>query len=73
MKVGEMAFLLNDGRTASILAVGDCCLRKISKTAFLTLIRKNPHYGVFLSKMLATRLAKQTKVNMELKEKIEGK
>ncbi|MCR5081113.1 MAG: cyclic nucleotide-binding domain-containing protein [Treponema sp.] len=72
MFIGEMAFLLNDRRTASILAVGDCRLIKISKTAFLTLIRKNPHYGVFLSKMLATRLAKQTKVTMELKAKLES-
>jgi len=72
MFIGEMAFLLNDRRTATILAVGDCRLIKIPKTAFLTLIRKNPHYGIFLSKMLALRLQRQTKVSLELKKEIEN-
>ena len=73
MFIGEMAFLLNDRRTATILAIGDCRLIKIPKTAFLTLIRKNPHYGIFLSKMLARRLEKQTKVNVALKKTIAEK
>lgn len=73
MFIGEMAFLLNDRRTATILAVGDCRLIKIPKTAFLTLIRKNPHYGIFLSKMLAQRLQRQTKANIELKKQLENK
>ena len=30
------------------------------KNAFLNLIRKNPHYGIFLSKLLAKRLTIQT-------------
>ncbi|MCQ2598599.1 MAG: cyclic nucleotide-binding domain-containing protein [Treponema sp.] len=72
MFIGEMAFLLNDRRTATILAVGDCRLIKIPKTAFLTLIRKNPHYGIFLSKMLAQRLQRQTKVSLELKKQLEN-
>jgi len=72
MFIGEMAFLLNDRRTATILAVGDCRLIKIPKTAFLTLIRKNPHYGIFLSKMLAQRLQRQTKVSLELKKELEN-
>lgn len=70
MFIGEMAFLLNDRRTATILAVGDCRLIKIPKTAFLTLIRKNPHYGIFLSKMLAQRLQRQAKANAILQEKL---
>jgi len=71
MFIGEMAFLLNDRRTATILAVGDCRLIKIPKTAFLNLIRKNPHYGIFLSKMLAQRLQRQTRANIALKKQIE--
>lgn len=71
MFIGEMAFLLNDRRTATILAVGDCRLIKIPKTAFLTLIRKNPHYGIFLSKMLAQRLQRQTRANIALKNQID--
>lgn len=72
MFIGEMAFLLNDRRTATILAVGDCRLIKIPKTAFLTLIRKNPHYGIFLSKMLAQRLQRQTRVSLELKKQLDN-
>ncbi|MCQ2248724.1 MAG: cyclic nucleotide-binding domain-containing protein [Treponema sp.] len=70
MFIGEMAFLLNDRRTATVLAVGDCRLIKIPKTAFLTLIRKNPHYGIFLSKMLALRLQRQTKALVEAQKKL---
>lgn len=70
MFIGEMAFLLNDRRTATILAVGDCRLIKIPKTAFLTLIRKNPHYGIFLSKMLAQRLQRQTKNTISLQQQL---
>jgi len=58
--IGEMAFLLNDRRTATVLSVGDSTLIKIPKKAFLELIRKNPHYGIFLSKLLAQRLNNQT-------------
>lgn len=68
--IGEMAFLLNDRRTATILAVGDCRLIRISKEDFLLMIRKNPHYGIFLSKMLAQRLVKQTTQTMELKNQL---
>ncbi len=60
MFIGEMAFLLNDRRTATVMAVGNCKLIKVPKTAFLSLIRKNPHYGIFLSKMLAQRLVIQS-------------
>lgn len=70
MFIGEMAFLLNDRRTATILAVGNCKLIKVPKTAFLTLIRKNPHYGIFLSKMLAQRLVRQTKNTILLQKKL---
>lgn len=68
--IGEMAFLLNDRRTASVLAIGNCKLIKIPKADFLMLIRKNPHYGIFLSKMLAQRLVKQTKNTLELKKQV---
>jgi len=70
MFIGEMAFLLNDRRSATVLAVGECKLIKIPKGAFLSLIRKNPHYGIFLSKMLAQRLAKQTRKTISLQAKL---
>lgn len=58
--IGEMAFLTNDRRTATIMAVGNGTLIRIHKSEFLQLIKKNPHYGLFLSRMLAQRLARQT-------------
>lgn len=70
--IGEMAFLLNDRRTATILAVGDCRLIRIPKADFLLMIRKNPHYGIFLSKMLAQRLLRQTGQTIELKKQMQN-
>ena len=61
MFIGEMAFLLNDRRSATIVAAEDGKLIRIPKTQFLNLIRKNPHYGLFLSKLLAQRLVRQNK------------
>lgn len=70
MFIGEMAFLLNDRRSATILAVGACRLIRIPKAAFLTMMRKNPHYGIFLSKMLAERLQKQTQKIVEMQTRL---
>lgn len=71
MFIGEMAFLLNDRRTATVVAMGDDCkLIKIPKTAFLSLIRKNPHYGIFLSKMLAQRLETQAQITYAIQQKL---
>lgn len=64
--IGEMSFLLNDRRSATIMAVGGGTLIRISKTEFLQLIRRNPHYGLFLSRMLAQRLARQTAVTIKI-------
>lgn len=70
MFIGEMSFLLNDRRSATILASGNCRLIKIPKIDFLDMIRKNPHYGIFLSKMLAQRLFNQTHKTIELQKLI---
>ncbi|MCR5612935.1 cyclic nucleotide-binding domain-containing protein [Treponema sp.] len=66
MFIGDMSFLLNDRRSATVLASGNCRLIKIPKIDFLDMIRKNPHYGIFLSKMLAQRLFNQTHKTLEL-------
>ncbi len=68
--IGEMAFLLNDRRTATVLAIGNCRLIRIRKADFMMLIRRNPHYGIFLSKMLAQRLVRQTAQTMDFKNKL---
>jgi hypothetical protein len=74
--IGEMSFLLNDRRSATIMAVGNCKLIKIPKAEFLKLIRKNPHYGLFLSRMLAQRLISQTQSTIKIADqllKLQGK
>lgn len=73
MFIGEMSFLLNDKRSATILSIGRGRLIKIPKAAFLGLIRKNPHYGIFLSKLLAQRLVIQTQKTMVLNQALQEK
>ena len=70
MFIGEMAFLLNDRRSATIMAAEDGKLIRIPKTMFLNLIRKNPHYGLFLSKLLAQRVIRQNRRTLELSNEI---
>ena len=70
MFIGEMAFLLNDRRSATIMAAEDGKLIRIPKTQFLNLIRKNPHYGLFLSKLLAQRVIRQNRRTLELSAEI---
>lgn len=70
MFIGEMAFLLNDRRSATIMSAGQGKLIKIPKTSFVNLIRKNPHYGIFLSKLLAQRVLRQNRRTLELSAEI---
>ena len=45
-------------------------LIRIPKTMFLNLIRKNPHYGLFLSKLLAQRVIRQNRRTLQLSAEI---
>ncbi len=54
--LGEMSFLLNNRRSATVRSVGRGVLIKISKEAFINSIKENPHYGFFLARLLAQRL-----------------
>jgi hypothetical protein len=56
--MGEMAFLLSNRRSATVVAKGQCTLIRISKQDFVNLIKENPHYGIFLARLLAQRLAR---------------
>lgn len=58
MFIGEMSFLLANKRSATVVAKGRCSVIKISKHDFVNLIKDNPHYGIFLARLLAQRLAK---------------
>jgi anti-sigma regulatory factor (Ser/Thr protein kinase) len=68
MFIGEMSFLLNDRRSATIISIGSGSLVRIPKMTFITLIRQNPHYGVFLSRLLAQRLARQSTQTVLIRE-----
>ena len=70
MFIGEMAFLLNDRRSATIMSADEGKLIRIPKVSFVNLIRKNPHYGIFLSKLLAQRVVRQNRRTLELQSEI---
>ncbi len=54
--LGEMSFLLNNRRSATISAAGEGTLMKISKKEFVQAIKHSPHYALFLSRLLAQRI-----------------
>lgn len=64
--IGEMSFLLNDRRSATIISIGSGSLVRIPKMEFISLIRQNPHYGIFLSRLLAQRLARQSNQTVKI-------
>lgn len=67
--IGEMAFLMDDKRSATVVSIGKGVLIKIPKMNFMRLIERYPYYGIFLSRLLASRLAIQSRTIYRLKEK----
>ncbi|MCL2765176.1 MAG: cyclic nucleotide-binding domain-containing protein [Treponema sp.] len=59
--MGEMSFLLNKRRSATIRATSAGKLVLLTQKTFINIIREYPHYGVFLSKLLAKRLVRSNK------------
>ena len=60
--LGEMSFLLDNRRSATVKSMGRGVLIKISKESFINAIKERPHYGIFLARLLAQRLVKLHKV-----------
>ncbi|MDR2768242.1 MAG: cyclic nucleotide-binding domain-containing protein [Treponema sp.] len=56
--MGEMAFLLNQRRSATVKAATSGKLILLTQKTFINVIREYPHYGIFLSKLLAKRLVR---------------
>jgi anti-sigma regulatory factor (Ser/Thr protein kinase) len=56
--MGEMSFLLNNKRSATVIALGEGKLVRISRRSFVQAMKQYPHYGIFLSKLLASKLAR---------------
>ena len=55
--VGEISFLLNMPRTATVTAMEDSLVMAIPAEVFQQSLRDNPKFGVELAKLLAKRLA----------------
>ena len=70
--IGEMAFLTNDKRSATIVAIGPGSLVSIPKMKFMRLIEMHPHYGIFLSRLLAERLVRQSRESVSLKTELKA-
>jgi len=57
--MGEMSFLLNNKRTATVEARTEGVLYRISKKKFIEAIKQYPYYSFLLCKILARRLENQ--------------
>lgn len=68
--MGEMSFLLSNKRNGTIKAADKGKIIRISRKAFVTLVRDYPYYGIFLSRLLARRLARSNEQNAQLTDKI---
>ncbi len=66
--MGEMAFLLQNHRSATVIANCPGKVLKISRNSYINAIKKYPHYAILLSKLLAKKLvrANDFKVKGEL-------
>jgi Cyclic nucleotide-binding domain/Histidine kinase-like ATPase domain len=54
--MGEMSFLRNNRRSATVRAASEGTLIRISKRDFVSAIKQKPHYALFLSRLLAQRI-----------------
>lgn len=65
--MGEMSFLLNDKRSATVRSVGTSVLLKISQEDFIHVIKDNPHYGIILARLLAQRLERLNRITARIR------
>jgi hypothetical protein len=68
--MGEMSFLLNNQRSATVKTEKEGKLLKISKKQFISVIKKYPHYGIFLSRLIARKLARTNTATARMMLKI---
>lgn len=69
--IGELAFLLNDRRSATVVSIGEGTLIKLDKAKFRNLIERHPHYGIFLARLVGQRLYRQNKDLARLKTELQ--
>jgi CRP-like cAMP-binding protein len=68
--IGEVSFLLNQNHSVSVRAAGPGKLILITRKAFMGAIKEYPHYGIFLSKMLAKRMLRSNKRSANMMERL---
>ena len=56
--LGEMSFLLGNRRSATVISRGQSRLIRVTKNAFVNSVQRQPHYGIFLARLLAQRLSR---------------
>jgi len=64
--MGEMSFLLNNRRSALVKAESPGRLVKITRKSFVSVVKQYPHYGIFLSKLLARKLVRANQMNAKI-------
>jgi hypothetical protein len=65
--LGEMSFLLNNRRSATVKAASGGRLIRVSKREFVDAIKKKPHYALLLARLLAQRIHR---INLSSSKKI---
>jgi anti-sigma regulatory factor (Ser/Thr protein kinase) len=63
--MGEMAFILNQKRTASVKATTEGKLIYLSRKTLINVIKDYPQYGLFLTKLLAKRLLRSNQLSAD--------
>ncbi len=63
--LGEMSFLLEHRRTATVTARTEGRLIKVSKREFVEAIKKKPHYALLLARLLAQRIERINSAHAE--------
>ena len=64
--MGEMSFLLSQRRSATIRAKSEGKLILLTQKNFIKVIREYPHYGIFLSKLMAKRLVRTNEQTVKI-------
>lgn len=68
--MGEMSFLMQNHRSATVIANCSGKVLRISRNSYINAIKKYPHYAILLSKLLAQKLVRAN--NLKVKGKITG-
>jgi CRP-like cAMP-binding protein len=68
--MGEVSFLLNQNHSVSVRAATPGKLILLTRKAVMRVIKEYPHYGIFLSKLLAKRMLRSNKRSANMLERL---